>query len=229
MQRASDDAQDFARAVALVDAQRAAAAGVDQHRHHARQQRAGIAGIVDAHGDIDVAVYSQAAIDAAQSAAASAGRVAALHLKVDTGMHRVGCAPGDAIGLAHAVHESPRSRLAGLFTHFATADDPASMYPAIQLERYRQVDDALADAGIGGYLRHAANSAGAIAVAGAPSKVRRNMPDPIPMMVIGRLAIDQRWHGRGIGRALLREAPGNPSALLLTLGDARAALAPDQE
>jgi alanine racemase len=118
-------------------------------------------------GDIDVAVYSQAAIDAAQSAAASAGRVAALHLKVDTGMHRVGCAPGDAIGLAHAVHESPRSRLAGLFTHFATADDPASMYPAIQLERYRQVDDALADAGIGGYLRHAANSAGAIAVAGA--------------------------------------------------------------
>lgn len=49
-------------------------------------------------------------------------------------------------------------------------------------------------------------ASGAIAVAGAPSKVRRNMPDPIPMMVIGRLAIDQRWHGRGIGRALLRDA-----------------------
>ena len=49
-------------------------------------------------------------------------------------------------------------------------------------------------------------ASGAIAAAEAPSKVRRNMPDPIPMMVIGRLAIDQRWHGRGIGRALLRDA-----------------------
>ena len=49
-------------------------------------------------------------------------------------------------------------------------------------------------------------ASGAIAAAEAPSKVRRNMPDPIPIMVIGRLAIDQRWHGRGIGRALLRDA-----------------------
>ncbi|NMF57983.1 GNAT family N-acetyltransferase [Pseudanabaena yagii] len=40
----------------------------------------------------------------------------------------------------------------------------------------------------------------------ATGKVRRNMPDPIPVMVIGRLAIDRSWQGKGLGRALLRDA-----------------------
>ena len=47
---------------------------------------------------------------------------------------------------------------------------------------------------------------GAIALNSAPGKVRRNMPDPIPVMVIGRLAVDRNWQGLGIGRALLRDA-----------------------
>jgi hypothetical protein len=40
-------------------------------------------------------------------------------------------------------------------------------------------------------------AAGAIAVDEAPGRVRRNMPDPIPMAVLGRLAIDRTWQGRG--------------------------------
>jgi GNAT superfamily N-acetyltransferase len=47
---------------------------------------------------------------------------------------------------------------------------------------------------------------GAVAQASATGRVRRNMPDPIPVMVIGRLAVDSHWQGKGIGRALLREA-----------------------
>ncbi|MEG4009454.1 GNAT family N-acetyltransferase [Microcoleus sp. Pol11C1] len=47
---------------------------------------------------------------------------------------------------------------------------------------------------------------GAIALTAATGKVRRNMPDPIPVMVIGRLAVDRNWQGSGIGRALLRDA-----------------------
>ena len=47
---------------------------------------------------------------------------------------------------------------------------------------------------------------GAIAQTSATGKVRRNMPDPIPVMVIGRLACDRNWQGCGIGRALLRDA-----------------------
>lgn len=40
----------------------------------------------------------------------------------------------------------------------------------------------------------------------APSAMRRNMPDPIPVVVLGRLAVDRRFQGKGIGRALLRDA-----------------------
>jgi len=47
---------------------------------------------------------------------------------------------------------------------------------------------------------------GAVAQTSATAKVRRNMPDPIPVMVIGRLACDRNWQGCGIGRALLRDA-----------------------
>lgn len=49
-------------------------------------------------------------------------------------------------------------------------------------------------------------AAGSLASAHAPGKVRRNMPDPIPVMVLGRLAIDRAWKGRGLGRGLLRDA-----------------------
>jgi GNAT superfamily N-acetyltransferase len=49
-------------------------------------------------------------------------------------------------------------------------------------------------------------SNGAIASNIATGKVKRNMPDPIPVMIIGRLAVDRNWQSKGIGRGLLRDA-----------------------
>lgn len=49
-------------------------------------------------------------------------------------------------------------------------------------------------------------ASGAVKIAEAPSRVRRNMPDPIPVAVLGRLAIDRTVQGRGVGRALVRDA-----------------------
>lgn len=49
-------------------------------------------------------------------------------------------------------------------------------------------------------------SSGALALNDAPSSVRRNMPDPVPMAILGRLAIDRRWQGKGLGSALLQDA-----------------------
>jgi len=46
---------------------------------------------------------------------------------------------------------------------------------------------------------------GAVVHAKAPGRVRRNMPDPVPVMVIGRLAVDREFQGRGIGVGLLRD------------------------
>jgi GNAT superfamily N-acetyltransferase len=47
---------------------------------------------------------------------------------------------------------------------------------------------------------------GAVAQTIATGRIRRNMPDPIPVMVIGRLAVDFHWQGKGLGKALLRDA-----------------------
>ena len=49
-------------------------------------------------------------------------------------------------------------------------------------------------------------AAGAVARAAAPGSIRRNMPDPVPVMVLGRLAVDSAWAGRGVGRGLLKDA-----------------------
>ncbi len=49
-------------------------------------------------------------------------------------------------------------------------------------------------------------SAGAIQHAAAPGNVRRNMPEPIPVLVMGRLAVDKNFQGRGLGPALLQHA-----------------------
>lgn len=49
-------------------------------------------------------------------------------------------------------------------------------------------------------------SAGAISHESAPKALRRNMPDPLPVLLLGRLAIDKKYHNQGIGQALLRDA-----------------------
>jgi GNAT superfamily N-acetyltransferase len=49
-------------------------------------------------------------------------------------------------------------------------------------------------------------ASGAIAQAVVPGRFRRNMPDPIPVAVLARLAVDRNHQGRGLGRALFRDA-----------------------
>lgn len=49
-------------------------------------------------------------------------------------------------------------------------------------------------------------ASGAVALDAAPGRFRRNMPDPIPVVVLGRLAVDRSAQGSGIGRALVRDA-----------------------
>lgn len=49
-------------------------------------------------------------------------------------------------------------------------------------------------------------STGAVPLEEAPGRVRRNMPNPIPVMVLGRMAVDRRHAGKGLGAAMLRQA-----------------------
>ena len=55
-------------------------------------------------------------------------------------------------------------------------------------------------------IAYACLSAGAIVLAELPGALRRNMPDPLPVVVLGRLAVDRRQQGQGLGRALVADA-----------------------
>ena len=108
-------------------------------------------------------LYTPDGIDAAAAAAEAGGAEIAVHLKLDTGMHRVGAHPDDAVTLAKQVQAHPSLRLEGVATHLAVADEPDDPATAEQLAVF---DDALAELarhGIDVPLVHAANSAGAIA------------------------------------------------------------------
>jgi GNAT superfamily N-acetyltransferase len=66
-------------------------------------------------------------------------------------------------------------------------------------------------------------AAGAVERARAPSNLSRNMPDPIPVIVLARLAVDQSWSGKGIGGGLLKDALKRALAVSQNVG-ARAML-----
>jgi len=55
-------------------------------------------------------------------------------------------------------------------------------------------------------IAYYALASGSVMAQEAPGRIRRNMPDPIPVIVLGRLAIDEKWQGKGLGKALLRDA-----------------------
>ncbi|TGW07169.1 GNAT family N-acetyltransferase, partial [Mesorhizobium sp. M2D.F.Ca.ET.145.01.1.1] len=61
-------------------------------------------------------------------------------------------------------------------------------------------------------------SSGGLDLAEAPGIVRRNMPDPIPMVVLGRLAVDGSWQRKGLGAALLQDAVLRASQAATILG-----------
>ncbi|HKY68125.1 MAG TPA: alanine racemase, partial [Acidimicrobiales bacterium] len=87
-----------------------------------------------------------------------------VHLKVDTGMHRVGARPADVVALAKAIGELSEVELEGVCTHCPVADDPDDPFTASQMLRFEAVLAELRDAGIDPGIVHAANSAATLVV-----------------------------------------------------------------
>jgi alanine racemase len=108
-------------------------------------------------------VYTEAGIDALAKAVADRGADPLdVHLKIDTGMHRVGADPEDAVALVRRVLDHRELRLGGVCTHFAVADEPDDDYTQGQLERFAAVRAELATMGVDPHPVHTANSAAAI-------------------------------------------------------------------
>lgn len=89
----------------------------------------------------------------------SHGRTLQFHLKIDTGLTRAGIAPHEAIPFMQRLRQYPALEPKGLFTHFASADEPAKDPARKQLAIFLDTAGRLADAGFTFPIKHAANSA----------------------------------------------------------------------
>ncbi len=111
--------------------------------------------------DLDAIVFSPAVIEALARAAADRGRPARVHLKVDTGMGRVGAQPDDVAALAERIVAERALQWAGLMTHLADADHEEREWTRGQYRQLLRVVEGLRRRGWAPPV-HAANSAGAL-------------------------------------------------------------------
>jgi alanine racemase len=112
--------------------------------------------------DLRITVYTTEGIDAVAAAAEKAEVTARVHLKVDTGMNRVGCRPADALRLAKEIARHDSVELEAVYTHCAVADEPGHPFTDVQLDRFDEVVEELDAAGLRPRMLHASNSAAAI-------------------------------------------------------------------
>lgn len=112
-------------------------------------------------------VATPAAASELAAVAARVGIPTPVHVKVDTGMHRVGAAPGDLPGLVAAVCEAPWLRVEAVWTHLAVADSVGEEDQAFTTAQLSCFDMAVASLPSRPPLLHAANSAGALLWPGA--------------------------------------------------------------
>lgn len=112
--------------------------------------------------DLEITVSSLDKLRQVEAAAEAMGRKAAIHLKIDTGMERIGvhsysCGPFIEAALASAWCD-----IAGLYSHLACADDPASPMTMLQLERFHEACRHFERLGAPMPMRHLANSGGVL-------------------------------------------------------------------
>ncbi|MBU1671618.1 MAG: alanine racemase [Actinobacteria bacterium] len=112
---------------------------------------------------VTCSVYTEEYARALSDAAGILGRDALVHLKVDSGMHRVGVPADYAGSFAAMLAGLPGLVVEGVYTHFASASEPADPFTDLQMDRFEEAAGA-AETAVGHPLvRHAANSAGVIA------------------------------------------------------------------
>jgi alanine racemase len=111
--------------------------------------------------DLIPLVFDKGFVKEAASAAEQAGKRLTVHLKVDTGMGRVGCRPEEAAELARFIAGYKNLALGGTATHLAVSDSAAEedvRYTKEQLRRFREAADSIRNAGIDPGIVHAANT-----------------------------------------------------------------------
>ncbi|WP_104371056.1 alanine racemase [Desulfocucumis palustris] len=119
------------------------------------------ASLVVAHG-LTQTVFSIEDARALSAAARSAGTKAKVHIKIDTGMSRIGIKPEDAGQFAEALGAMPGLEIEGVFSHFASADSGDKTFAQEQYNNFLQAVDRIKAGGIEIKIRHMANSAATV-------------------------------------------------------------------
>ncbi|QNP40796.1 alanine racemase [Lysobacter solisilvae (ex Woo and Kim 2020)] len=112
--------------------------------------------------DLEITVSSLDKLRQAEAAAEAVGRKAVIHLKVDTGMERIGVHSYSAKPFIEAALASRWCVVKGIYSHLACADDPASPMTLLQLERFLEACAHIERAGAPMPIRHLANSGGVL-------------------------------------------------------------------
>lgn len=112
--------------------------------------------------DLEITVSSLDKLRQVEAAAEAMGRRAAVHLKVDTGMERIGVHSYSAGPFIEAAAASRWCELRGIYSHLACADDPGSPMTALQLERFLEACRHFERIGAPMPRRHLANSGGVL-------------------------------------------------------------------
>ena len=112
--------------------------------------------------NISLAVYDMGVAEAYARHATGLQDPVNLHVKIETGMGRLGILADQALDFVTFIHDQPYLNLEGIFTHFACADEPDKSVTDDQLVCFNHVLTALETRGVSGQLIHASNSAGTI-------------------------------------------------------------------
>ncbi|HWI55153.1 MAG TPA: alanine racemase, partial [Desulfobacteria bacterium] len=108
-------------------------------------------------------IYSFDLVAPLANAASNNGQVLDVHLKVDTGMGRLGVSPEEIVDLAKLVMSNSNLRITGLMTHFACAEDPLKDdFNYLQISRFKEAISKLHSLGLTDITCHAAATAGAV-------------------------------------------------------------------
>jgi alanine racemase len=116
---------------------------------------------------VALTVASSSGGAALSAAAAKAGTTASVHVKVDTGMTRLGFAGGETVAEVLEILRLPRLRVEGIYSHFATGESEDPSFAREQLGRFLDITDELRRAGAEIPVRHMANSGAVIGIPGS--------------------------------------------------------------
>lgn len=110
--------------------------------------------------DIIQTVFSYEMAKMVSDAAVKLGKTAKIHIKVDTGMGRIGFIPEENIGdEVLKISKLPNIEINGIFTHFSTSDEKDKTFTKLQYDRFKYAIDEIEKKGIKLAVKHCANSA----------------------------------------------------------------------